>query len=95
MMFKSYAVVLLPIAFSVTSASLLPKGSSSIPRAVCWSGEIHSPCNGAQNGCTNDGILVTCQESSNAMIYSDMCDCCEQAKGTCSYDANCNATCGA
>ncbi|KAI6089889.1 hypothetical protein F4821DRAFT_230137 [Hypoxylon rubiginosum] len=95
MMFKSYAFVLLPAAVSVTSAALLPKDSSPAPRAACWSGQIHSPCEGFSTGCTPDGIMVECQASSSAMIYSEMCGCCAQAKGTCTYDDNCNASCAA
>ncbi|KAI1207151.1 uncharacterized protein F4807DRAFT_189035 [Annulohypoxylon truncatum] len=83
MMFKSYTFVLLSAAFSFASASVLP-------RATCWTGEIHSPCNGATTGCTPDGILVKCEADSGAMIYDSMCG---GPPGTCTYDAACNASC--
>ncbi|KAI0179200.1 hypothetical protein GGR52DRAFT_296272 [Hypoxylon sp. FL1284] len=95
MLLNKYASVLLAVAFSATSAALLPKDTSSVPRAACWSGQIHSPCQGFSTGCTPDGILVTCQESAGAMIYSNMCGCCGEADGTCTYDDDCNASCAA
>ncbi|KAK6085450.1 hypothetical protein SCUP234_02998 [Seiridium cupressi] len=29
-----------------------------VPKQSCWTGEIHSPCNGFETGCTEDGIKV-------------------------------------
>ncbi|OTA91002.1 hypothetical protein M434DRAFT_397563 [Hypoxylon sp. CO27-5] len=58
MMFRNSVLVLLPVAFSLVSSSALPKDSSTKPRTTCWTGEIHSPCNGATAGCTPDGIMV-------------------------------------
>ena len=116
-MSKSY-ILAFCLTLSMASASALPKGSSVISRATCWSGEIHHPCNGATTGCTPDGIMVRlsrtttkaqnvpvfanwldfqvkCQETSDAMIYADTCGLGDQGKGTCTYDASCNASCGA
>ncbi|KAI1497592.1 hypothetical protein F5X99DRAFT_396309 [Biscogniauxia marginata] len=90
MKLSSYTSVAIPLVSSVVAASL-----STFPRAACWTGQIHSACSGAKTGCTPDGLLVECQESADAMIYSSMCGCCEDAKGTCTYDADCNASCGA
>ncbi|KAI1140336.1 hypothetical protein F5Y05DRAFT_314325 [Hypoxylon sp. FL0543] len=83
MMFKNSVFVFLPVVFSLASASALP-------RATCWTGEIHSACNGATNGCTPDGIMVTCQ--GDQMIFADMCGG-PNGPWTCTYDANCNASC--
>ncbi|OTB07061.1 hypothetical protein M426DRAFT_318426 [Hypoxylon sp. CI-4A] len=85
MMFTNYALIFFPVAFSLASASALPS-----TRAVCWTGNIHSPCNGATLGCTEDGIMVKCQGES--MIYASMCDPGNNTF-TCTYDADCNAAC--
>ncbi|OTA70180.1 hypothetical protein K449DRAFT_459974 [Hypoxylon sp. EC38] len=91
MMFKNSVLVLLPVALSLVSSSALPKDSSTKPRATCWTGEIHSPCNGATAGCTPDGIMVKCQ--GEQMIFADMCGG-PYGPGSCTYDDNCNASCG-
>ncbi|KAI1093137.1 hypothetical protein F5B19DRAFT_451213 [Rostrohypoxylon terebratum] len=83
MIFKIASFVLLSAASSFASASVLP-------RATCWTGEIHSPCNNATSGCTPDGIMVKCQADSGAMIYASMCG---GPIGSCTYDAACNAYC--
>ncbi|KAI2605990.1 uncharacterized protein GGS25DRAFT_523660 [Hypoxylon fragiforme] len=83
-------LALLPLAISLASAS------AALPRAApCWTGGIHSACNGAATGCTPDGILVKCQESTGAMIWASMCEEPGQDQRTCSYDADCNASCAA
>ncbi|KAI1380942.1 hypothetical protein F4677DRAFT_205380 [Hypoxylon crocopeplum] len=93
MMFKQYVFALLPVAFSLASASLV-RANTPVSNAQCWNGtEIHDPCWGFETGCTVDGILVKC-DGGVAMIYSSMCDCCENGPGICTYDANCNASCG-
>ncbi|KAI1459222.1 hypothetical protein F4805DRAFT_421958 [Annulohypoxylon moriforme] len=85
MMFKNYTLVLLSSILSFASASVLP-------RATCWTGEIHSPCNNATTGCTPDGIMVKCQADSGAMIFASMCGG-PTGQGSCTYDAACNAYC--
>ncbi|KAI0470677.1 hypothetical protein GGR56DRAFT_139934 [Xylariaceae sp. FL0804] len=59
----------------------------SLPRETCWSGEIHSSCDGFTTGCTPDGYM--------AMVISDMCLTSTDGTGTgtCHYDADCNASC--
>ncbi|KAI1662722.1 hypothetical protein F4813DRAFT_8534 [Daldinia decipiens] len=95
MMFKNYALVFLSTAFSLATTSALPKQGSTVTKKECWAGQIHYPCNGSTTGCTPDGIMVKCQDSSGAMIYADMCDLGSAGKGTCTYDADCNAACSA
>ncbi|KAI1418599.1 hypothetical protein F5Y13DRAFT_3157 [Hypoxylon sp. FL1857] len=90
MMFKSSVFVFLPVAFSLVSGSALPEGSAVKPRATCWTGEIHSPCDGATAGCTVDGIMVTCQGTQ--MIFADMCGG-PNGPWSCTYDDNCNPSC--
>ncbi|KAI0144072.1 hypothetical protein F4776DRAFT_610539 [Hypoxylon sp. NC0597] len=58
MMFKNSVFIFLPVVFSLVSGSALPKDSLAKPRATCWTGEIHSPCDGASTGCTTGGIMV-------------------------------------
>ncbi|KAI1650158.1 uncharacterized protein F4817DRAFT_328431 [Daldinia loculata] len=95
MMFKNYALFFLSIAFPLATTSALPKPGSTVTRKPCWAGQIHYPCDGSTTGCTPDGIMVKCQDSSGAMIYANMCDLGSQGKGTCTYDADCNAACSA
>ncbi|KAI1098620.1 hypothetical protein F4804DRAFT_324299 [Jackrogersella minutella] len=86
MMFKTYTFAILSVAVSLASASVLR------PRATCWTGEIHSPCNNATTGCTPDGIMVKCQADSGAMIFDAMCGG-PNGPWSCTYDASCNAYC--
>ncbi|KAI8962908.1 hypothetical protein F5Y11DRAFT_356719 [Daldinia sp. FL1419] len=95
MMFKSYAVLFLSVACPLATSSALPKPIATSKNATCWSGQIHYPCNGSTTGCTPDGIMVKCQDTSGAMIYADMCGLGSPGKGTCAYDADCNAACAA
>ncbi|KAI1389718.1 uncharacterized protein F4822DRAFT_428061 [Hypoxylon trugodes] len=89
MMSKISAIVLLPVAFSLALATVLPTRDAA---ETCWSGEIHYPCDGATTGCTPGGIMVACQSSSNAMIFNSSCGP-GTGQGTCAYDADCNAYC--
>ncbi|KAI5860235.1 hypothetical protein GGS23DRAFT_581741 [Durotheca rogersii] len=95
MLADSLLLLLLPATLSSVSASPTWNPNRSVygNGSTCWSGGIHSPCNGATAGCTYDGILVVCQDSTDSMVYSNMCGCC-WSKGTCTYDADCNASCG-
>jgi hypothetical protein len=42
---------------------------------ACWVGNIHSPCNGFQTGCTPDGMLVKCDgdPATASMIWASGC----------------------
>ena len=57
-MLPTYAYYIIAIASSAAASSLTAQ-DSVVSRDTCWTGQIHSPCNGAQTGCTPDGILVS------------------------------------
>lgn len=57
-MLPTYTVYIITIASSA-AASAHASRDSMVSRDPCWSGGIHSPCNGAETGCTPDGILVS------------------------------------
>ncbi|KAI1078364.1 hypothetical protein F5B20DRAFT_547881 [Whalleya microplaca] len=86
-MLARFLIFTLPTASSFVAASVIRSRSNGL----CWSGEIHSPCDWFSSGCTPDGILVGCQNNSS-MIFSSMCDC-SGSGGTCTYDSDCNAYC--
>lgn len=52
-MLPKYAYYIIAIASSAAASPLAAQNDT------CWTGQIHSPCNGAQTGCTPDGILVS------------------------------------
>ncbi|KAI0007836.1 hypothetical protein F4779DRAFT_590411 [Xylariaceae sp. FL0662B] len=85
-------VLMLPFASSLAAASIINRSQNS---SVCWTGEIHSPCNGATTGCTPGGIMVACEDGTS-MIFSSNCNCSGTGtgQGSCTYDADCNASCG-
>ncbi|KAI0012349.1 hypothetical protein F4779DRAFT_569332 [Xylariaceae sp. FL0662B] len=85
MMFTKSACLLFSVASSLVAAS-------PAPTAACWPGSnIHDSCQGFKTGCTQDGFLVACQESTDAMIFSSSCG--SEAPRSCAYDADCHASC--
>lgn len=51
-MLPTYAYYIVALVSSAVATPL-------VARDTCWTGNIHSPCNGAAAGCTPDGILVS------------------------------------
>ncbi|KAI0386703.1 hypothetical protein F5Y04DRAFT_275154 [Hypomontagnella monticulosa] len=79
------------LAFMATTALSLASASEITKRQEdCWTGEIHSPCNGFTTGCTPDGIMVKCQ--GEQMIWASMCGG-PYPPWNCTYDDNCDAYC--
>ena len=61
MIFRNIICLSLPFA---CAAWTVPWHSQDVLNEIniavdCWVGEIHSPCNGSETGCTPDGILVS------------------------------------
>ncbi|KAH6651739.1 hypothetical protein BKA67DRAFT_537597 [Truncatella angustata] len=44
-------------ALSAFAAPASSPAAAIVPKQSCWTGGIHSACNGATTGCTTDGIL--------------------------------------
>ncbi|ROV95743.1 hypothetical protein VMCG_07599 [Cytospora schulzeri] len=62
-------------AFAAPNANAALETKNVATDTTCWVGHIHDTCHGHQNGCTPDGIYVTCQgnDSGGQMIYNNMC----------------------
>ncbi|KAI2639017.1 hypothetical protein GGS26DRAFT_587788 [Hypomontagnella submonticulosa] len=86
MMFKITVLAFLTTALYSASASEISKRQEE----TCWTGQIHSPCNGFTTGCTPDGIMVKCQGTQ--MIWASMCGG-PYPPWNCTYDASCDAYC--
>ncbi|KUI56712.1 hypothetical protein VP1G_03968 [Cytospora mali] len=80
MFFPHIATAVLSLT-SVALAFVMPKVDVTLEHkhnatnTTCWVGNIHGVCHGHENGCTPDGIYVTCQASnySGQMIYNNIC----------------------
>ncbi|KAI1246504.1 hypothetical protein MGN70_013404 [Eutypa lata] len=85
-MLPNYAYYVVALASTVAASPLAARGMT------CWSGEIHSSCDGFATGCTPDGFKVVCQDDLQ-MIFSATCGPLMGGPSTCHYDADCNASC--
>ncbi|KAK3322666.1 hypothetical protein B0H66DRAFT_639058 [Apodospora peruviana] len=68
-LFTSLAV--LSAAAVALAATYADASTQTDDEPACWVGEIHSPCDGFETGCTPDGILVKCD--GDHMIFAAQC----------------------
>ncbi|ROW07652.1 hypothetical protein VPNG_06839 [Cytospora leucostoma] len=75
-------IIIIAVLSLTSLACAMPKAADATLEAnitstnsTCWVGPIHGACHGHDNGCTPDGILVTClgRKAGGQMIYKDMC----------------------
>ncbi|ROV89673.1 hypothetical protein VSDG_08096 [Cytospora chrysosperma] len=66
---------LVPIILALPKADVTLETKNLAANTTCWVGHIHGTCYGHHNGCTPDGIYVTCQANDfgGQMVFNNTC----------------------